>query len=447
MTDNGEQENIDGAMHDNMSRSQTPKRDRESDEEDDEQQDWTVVRRKEKKLKAIIEMYVTSNEVLPKLFAMAKIFKSIGVIGVNRIKFMNSYKIRIDVDSETSAQKIESSQELIDRGWRISRAMETNLSFGVIRNVEMNVEEKEIIENISCPSNAEVLSAYRLNQRNKEEDGWVKSEAVRLCFKGSYLPAYVSIHGTNVKVEPYVFRVSQCGKCWRLGHSTKKCPKSKPVCPKCAGEHTNCETKQFKCVNCGGNHMALAKSSCSVFLKEKKLREIMAEFNCTYRRALTIYVPPPCAESIDIKDTKFKSNFMTSFDDFDPPNTSEINNEPTFAEVVKIKPDIVHKKKKMRQRPNSPYAGDERSYMDVTSNPGGSKREEEPHEGNEQRNVNFKELLKKLKEAIFMRGATIHTKIKMVIKYCIEWMVLLVVDYIPDWPILQNIMDFICNNG
>ncbi|CAG4982966.1 unnamed protein product [Parnassius apollo] len=31
---------------------------------------------------------------------------------------------------------------------------------------------------------------------------------------------------------------------------------------------------------------------CTVFLKEKRIRDLMAEFNCSYKKALMLYVPP-----------------------------------------------------------------------------------------------------------------------------------------------------------
>lgn len=39
-----------------------------------------------------------------------------------------------------------------------------------------------------------------------------------------------------------------------------------------------------------GKRMAIAKKSL-VFIKDKKIRLLMSEFNMTYRKALTVYVP------------------------------------------------------------------------------------------------------------------------------------------------------------
>ncbi|CAH2086493.1 unnamed protein product [Euphydryas editha] len=83
----------------------------------------------------------------------------------------------------------------------------------------------------------------------------------------------------------YYISASQCSKCWRLGHMPKRCPCNKIACSKCGGIHANCKTTVYKCMNCEGSHMAVPKQ-CPVFIKKKNLRELMAEYNCTYKKAL-----------------------------------------------------------------------------------------------------------------------------------------------------------------
>lgn len=95
----------------------------------------------------------------------------------------------------------------------------------------------------------------------------------------------------RVKVDPYLFPVTQCSRCWRFGHTLKMCPSERIFCPKCGGKHENCEVTTFKCINCTNNHLALDRS-CPAYLKERKIREMMAHFNVSYRKAMTRYTPP-----------------------------------------------------------------------------------------------------------------------------------------------------------
>lgn len=458
MMRNDMEQNQDDVIYreENLDNSLIPtKRGREEDE-----LEWTEVKTKEKKPKRDkIELYISSNEKLPKIFALAKIFKNLGLVDIERVKFLSPFKVRVDFNNDNSACKLETNQELINKGWRIHRAMETTMSFGVIKNVDINMEEDEILKSISCPDTIELLSAHRLKRRNKEEEGWITSESVRLGFKGSALPAYVSVDGLLIKVEPYVFPVSQCVKCWKFGHVMKRCPKNKMTCPKCGKDHANCETKNFQCVNCGGSHMSLAKS-CPAFIKEKKLRDIMAEFNCTYRRAITMYVSPDSENleknNLNMDNTKERFAECITQPHFQTPSKGPTNEKvlirntdsPTFAEVVKTKA-VVHENnkntsrhlwRKSQQRPNSPFVWSEEFELD--HDPVQNPKNRDAKDAKEE-TVHFRELLNKLKEVLFIKGETIQSKLKTFVKYCVEWLVLLVADYIPDWPILQIIFDYI----
>ncbi|CAG9790327.1 unnamed protein product [Diatraea saccharalis] len=151
--------------------------------------------------------------------------------------------------------------------------------------MDLETDLKELSEELKC--DCEIISVIRL-RRLKIDGTWIDSETVRVCFKGPTLPPYVYGYGTRFKVEPYTFPVTQCSGCWRYGYILKYCPIKKKLCPKCGAEHDNCETTNFKCLNCKGTHMSLDKS-CPVFLKEKEIRCIMCNDNCSYRNALMKY--------------------------------------------------------------------------------------------------------------------------------------------------------------
>ncbi|KAF9822370.1 hypothetical protein SFRURICE_017645 [Spodoptera frugiperda] len=175
-----------------------------SDTEEETDTEWRV-QRKGKKMKEQdkIELYISWNEQLPKQFALAKLFKQEDIKDIIKVKYINQFKVRVEFSNELSAIKFEQCKTFIEKGWRIHRAMEKSYSYGVIKDVDMDISEAEILKSITCPNDIQLVSALRLNRRK---------------------------------------------------------------------------------------HMAMTKSPG--FLKEKRIRELMAEFNCTYRRALTMYVPP-----------------------------------------------------------------------------------------------------------------------------------------------------------
>ncbi|CAG4934415.1 unnamed protein product [Parnassius apollo] len=386
--------------------------------------------------------------------------KACGIVDITRIKYINPFKIRVEVCSELSADKIEKCHEFKDKVWKVYRAMERTSSYGVIKDVDLDLSDEEILRNIMCDKPVEIISVYQLKRRNREGEGWQPSEAVQVCFKGSFIPQYIYVHGLRIKVTPYVFPVSQCSKCWKYGHPTKKCPSSKIVCPKCGGSHENCETQNFQCVNCGGNHMALHKASCPAFLKEKRLREIMVEFNSTYRKALTVYVPPPASllrkdsfrQQSDNPPTNMISQTESRFQERD---TS------TFAEIVKTdislhKEDVNEVKntsantsmrfRRTRRRDTASC----RLELPINSSTMNSESTVPPDAaaGEEKRNdsVRLDELLVRLKEIIFLRELTMEDKLHRVLKCCLEWLILLSVQFVSKWPLCKIIADYFTSN-
>lgn len=311
----------------NEASSSSKKRPREVDEEEN----WNLVGRNGKRCSQKVDLYINSSEKLPKQFAFAKLLKSNNIERICRVKYINPYKIFIQFENADEAEKLIKCKPLQDLGWRCQKPLEVVVSYGVIKDVELELTEKNILEIIS--TDRELIAAKRLKRRNKEGNSWDDSETVRLAFKGASLPAFVFIYGLKINVEPYVFPVTQCSRCWRFGHSLRVCPSKKIVCPKCGKGHANCESSIFKCVNCTGNHLSLDRS-CPAFKKEKQLRDIMAEFNCSYRKALQMHVPPvPPPPPVARNEVSVIPESPQNFNE-----TQKSSNKLSYANVLKRMP-------------------------------------------------------------------------------------------------------------
>lgn len=417
------------------------KRLREEEEEDDEDGEWTVCKRKEKKFKEdgnILQYYIFNREKMPKQFALAKLFKECEISDITRVKYISPYKVRIDMANEASAMKLESCQKFTDKGWKIQRAMEINTSYGVIRDVDLEITEEEILKTISYPSPAKLLGVKRLTRRNSDKEGWSDCESVRLAFVGSFLPAYICVDGLRIKVEPFVFPVRQCSRCWKFGHTARFCPSTKTVCPKCTGNHENCERSSFICANCADNHMSLDRS-CPVFIKEKKIRQIMADFNCTYQKALAIYVPPT-SPAPPQNDIKFNQEISEPCIELIQEAITPENKCNTYASIIGTKPKskrAQHNKKKNSSTPHNTSFKSE--FNDIESEPSDIPDEVPAPK----RNVDFAELLSRIKDILFYRRNSIPEKIRSIIKCCMEWLILVLVDNISEWPVLEKILKFV----
>lgn len=323
-------------------------------EEEEEWQNEILDNNKKLKMQEKIEVYASCAQKLPKQFALAKLFKELGILDISRIKYLSPYKIRVEFENEICMDKMITCKILTEKGWSFQRAYQVSYTYGIIRDVDIDLTEQEIMKSIQCDSRSSLTSATRLKRRGTLGE-WVQCETVRLGFKGSYLPTHVKVDGLRIKVEPYIFPVSQCSKCWKLGHPHTRCPSHKIVCPKCSKNHANCDTTTFVCVNCKGSHMSLNKAECPEFLKEKKIRVLMSEFNCTYRQARMMYVSKSPAqdeyndeknifnpESVSARtENAFEVELKNSFSPLTYiPTDSQDTNVHTYASIVKINADV-----------------------------------------------------------------------------------------------------------
>lgn len=435
------------------------KRGREMDDEER----WITVGRNSKRVVQKVDLYISSYEKLPKQFALAKLLKANNIADVIRVKYINPYKVLIQFENADSMEELINCKPLQDLGWRCYKPMEVNISYGVIKNVELELCEKDILDMIS--SNFELISVKRLKRRSKEINeenngkGWEDSESVRLGFKGSSLPAFVYIYGMKVNVEPYVFPVTQCSRCWRYGHSLRSCPSTKIICPKCGKNHANCETSVFKCINCTGNHFSLDRT-CPMFKKEKRLRDLMAEFNCSYRKAMQLYVPPEPPISAAEQQAPASSATIHNLPGVMPAQSQNAN-RISYANITKTLSQSStpvsqlnamnsttssqgKTKKSKKKKQNLKESGNWNIYSeseevmnefvnesesDIRSN----KETEEKRE-NLRATLNFRQLLHKLYGVFFISQDNIKSKILQGVTLFIEWLLTIAGQYISDLP-------------
>lgn len=419
----------------------------------DEEEIWTEVGRKGKvrarsmnhnELMRVPEeqieiSLISRKEKLPKQIGLARILKSENISDVVQIKYVNDYKILLRFNQESSAEKLLNCKYFIEREYKCQKTFEVGVSYGVVRDIDLELNEEQLQQEFS--SDIPIINIKRLQRRKYESSGFENSECVRLCFKGPTLPSHIYTYGTRVKVEPYVFPVTQCSICWRFGHNHKACPQNKIFCPKCGGAHPNCEVTTFKCINCTGQHMALAKN-CPIYLKEKKLRELMAEHNCTYKKALT-YIP----RTIESKITRIneaQENLDQSDSDenlVEITNTSLLNKPVDIPQSPVLMSKLVKKKvgKQNNDKNYTPVVEESSSDYDNARNYEEVNIVNTERRDNEQdKKLNLAELVQKCKDIIFMKKMTFDEKLKACGSLLYEWIVSNIVEYLSEWPVLKN---------
>lgn len=149
------------------------------------------------------------------------------------------------------------------------------------------------------------------------------------------------VYGCRFQVWKNTFPVTQCSGCWKFGHFLKFCPVKKLLCPKCGGEHNNCEKSDIKCLNCKGNHLVLDKT-CPLFLKEKAIKEIMSHRNISYKQALHFYLQD--RESKRVESREF-SNRSVDFEASDSTLSSMVCKGKEVTSMNSLNgPDIMNSK-------------------------------------------------------------------------------------------------------
>lgn len=448
-----------------MENTRPEKRSREETSSDE---GWNTVSRVRKiirrssQIEEKTHVCVTSAEVLPKQFALARLLKENNIKNISRVKYVHPYKIIIMFDEDICAEEFINCQSFVNLGWRCQKTSEVGISYGVIKDVEMDFPEKDIIGNLF--SSVEIISAKRLSKRNSDETSstaWITSESVRLGFRGSLLPTYVAIQGMKVKVEPYVFPVTQCSRCWKYGHSLRMCPSKKVVCPKCSKGHANCESLTFRCVNCIGNHMALQRV-CPIYKKERRVRELMAEFNCTYRKALSMYVPPSPVPERDM--SPFTASQFPNLTQNDPvptppPETSEPErSEKLMSELFGGTDDVTSKtaplsrkkQKKQRQPPRAPtplppeVPMETNSSTDDRTDTARNNSEVTAESVNRKKDLGFMRLIIRVKN-IVMSEESLENKIRQVVSTFTEWILSKVVGNISISSLMSTFMNVVIN--
>ncbi|KAJ0178818.1 hypothetical protein K1T71_005593 [Dendrolimus kikuchii] len=437
--------------------SRADKRSRENSREEV----WTTVTRKGKRFAGgshnqdssanpvdTTEVSITSEKILPKQFKLAKLFQEENIQHVIKIKYVNPYKVLVQFSKEDSAYKLIESQSFKEKGLKCQATFELAHTYGVIKDIDIDVTEEDILNNFK--SDKEIIGVKRLKRRNHVSGKWEPSECVRVCFEGSALPKYSYIFRSLTTVHTYIYPITQCSRCWRFGHTMKTCPSAKFICPKCSDFHANCETTDFKCQNCSGRHMALSRI-CPVYKKEKRIRELMSEFNCSYKKALMIFVPPEPSPICNEEPTNRFSAYQQ--DEYE----TNLQKVTTYADVLKStnikaaqkegqkkKDNKKQKRKSKRQQENADLntiwessSGD----LDTVNEPF-----EESMKGNRERSTHYLKLLEQLKEKILDKKLTFGLKIKECAKIVFDWIKSTLMQYLTQLPFLSYIKSWITDS-
>ena len=114
---------------------------------------------------------------------------------------------------------------------------------GVIYSKDLfEFEENEILHR--CPSSVYEVRKFRGS-----------NNAILLSFNSEFLPEFISIVHSRIKVKKYIPSPSQCYNCFEYGHTFKHCSNAKKckICSAMHDEWSGCSLDHH-CFHCNGNH-------------------------------------------------------------------------------------------------------------------------------------------------------------------------------------------------
>lgn len=130
-----------------------------------QEDDWIVAGREKRRKMEKINISISSKEMLPKKFALARLLDSAKILGIQSVKYVNAYKVLVRFDDQINAEKLITCQSFIEKEWRIQKTWEVNTSYGIIRDIEIDLSDSELLECIRKCNDLEIISVKRLNRR------------------------------------------------------------------------------------------------------------------------------------------------------------------------------------------------------------------------------------------------------------------------------------------
>ncbi|KAF9424530.1 hypothetical protein HW555_000341 [Spodoptera exigua] len=141
---------------------------------------------------------ITSSQCLPKQMAMAKLLRTNNHRNITKIKYKSPFKVLVQFETLEDAEKLNNCPKFRELGYRCEKTNKKNICFGIVRGVDLELKEEEIMEILE--SSAKILDVKRLKRTNSEGK-WVESETIRIRFMSTSLPDYIYAYEERIYEE------------------------------------------------------------------------------------------------------------------------------------------------------------------------------------------------------------------------------------------------------
>lgn len=229
---------------------------------------------------------------------ISKYLIKVKITGIEEIRKLSKFKLRVKVKSRDSANDILNNKVL--------RSMQKINSYipsqfvktvGIVRGVPLDVTNEEIEEYLESP--VPVESYERLSYWDKDSKCAKPGTSLKLTFRSTTLPREIKIFYVVKRVDYFIPRPILCRNCLRYGHTARVCKNTKEsLCNNCtevthAVSDKSCNKQCVHCIgNCAtkckfcntGNHRTSSKD-CPEMVKQTQIKEKMIKEKMSFVEA------------------------------------------------------------------------------------------------------------------------------------------------------------------
>lgn len=274
---------------------------------------------------------------------------------ITDIKTVGRNRVKVILNSRKAANELVNHELLLKNNLISYIPKFYTQRKGIVRMVDTYFSEDYLLNSIEC--DRAVLSVKRMTKKvtdkNTGEAKTVDRQIIIVSFLGTTLPPFLRINGVNFPVEAYRYPVILCTACLRYGHTATLCKSTSRKCRRCGESHetTDCDSDLQFCIYCKTNEHSSVSKLCPHFLKQKRIKAIMAEQNLSFKEAESIEKNPSYAKVV----TNNRFNLLQNLSNFPqlplPQNYNHVVNNLTNSQPVIHPPKNRYQQKQIQTQP------------------------------------------------------------------------------------------------